>query len=388
MANIPTVFVSSTCYDLGQIRKDISHFIEEELGYSALLSEKSSFPVNPDADTINNCRQVVKEHADIFVLIIGGRYGSIDKDTTKSITNLEYLTARAQQIPIYAFIDKRILAILPVWKKNKMGDFSEQVDSTKVFDFINNIKSEGALWTHEFESAQDIITTLRFQFATLTKDGLKTRLQLKNRKDIDKLDLLSAKAFRIALEQPIAWEYRLFGQTLIDAIDQYGDIRREHKSGIVLGSSEYVSPEYFSTWVKDRTNETGRVVQAIGQLIGTDIQTAMGEPGQPGDPVEISFVTRKLGLAYQELIQWSQRLKRTRVDPDYEPVVKSMSAFNNQLIEELEEFGSRTLNTIEKVLIEIQKGNPQVVELCFNMELFNLDDFNEKWSILQTKLGY
>ena len=34
-----TVFVSSTCYDLMQIREDICRFIEKELGYEAMLSE-------------------------------------------------------------------------------------------------------------------------------------------------------------------------------------------------------------------------------------------------------------------------------------------------------------------------------------------------------------
>jgi hypothetical protein len=36
-----------------------------------VLSEFSSFPVDPNLDAIENCRAVVKEKADIFVLAVG-----------------------------------------------------------------------------------------------------------------------------------------------------------------------------------------------------------------------------------------------------------------------------------------------------------------------------
>lgn len=44
---VPTAFLSSTCYDLKQIRTDIKKFFEENLGFDIFLSEYTSFPVNP-----------------------------------------------------------------------------------------------------------------------------------------------------------------------------------------------------------------------------------------------------------------------------------------------------------------------------------------------------
>ena len=52
MSSPPNVMVSSTFYDLRQIRADLAHVILDELGYIALLSELPSFPVDPDLDTI------------------------------------------------------------------------------------------------------------------------------------------------------------------------------------------------------------------------------------------------------------------------------------------------------------------------------------------------
>jgi hypothetical protein len=97
----PAVLVSSTFYDLKQIRTDLKHFLTDDLGYRALLSEDPSFPINPDLTAIENCRRRVEQDADILILVIGGRYGSIDDRSAKSVTNLEYLGARAKAIPIF-----------------------------------------------------------------------------------------------------------------------------------------------------------------------------------------------------------------------------------------------------------------------------------------------
>src|SRR6476646_11478620 len=106
----PSVFVSSTCYDLNQIRADLRVFLLS-LGVEPLLSEHTTFPVNPQVGTMANCVNAVKERADIFVLIVGSRYGTLD-ESGKSITNREYLEARAKGIPIYVFISNSILNIL------------------------------------------------------------------------------------------------------------------------------------------------------------------------------------------------------------------------------------------------------------------------------------
>lgn len=74
----PTVMVSSTFYDLSQVREELRKFLQDEVGYRPLLSEHPSFPIDPDADTIENCKRRVEQDADILVLIVGGRYGYVD----------------------------------------------------------------------------------------------------------------------------------------------------------------------------------------------------------------------------------------------------------------------------------------------------------------------
>jgi Domain of unknown function (DUF4062) len=74
-ARIPAVFVSSISYDLDQIRADLKQFIEA-LGYDTVLSEYHSFPIDPYLQTVENCLRAVDRRADIFILVVGGRYCS------------------------------------------------------------------------------------------------------------------------------------------------------------------------------------------------------------------------------------------------------------------------------------------------------------------------
>ena len=66
-ARKPSIFVSSTCYDLKQIRQDIREFIEADLGYEAILSEYDSFPIDSDKDTII-VAQLSRQKSKIFIM--------------------------------------------------------------------------------------------------------------------------------------------------------------------------------------------------------------------------------------------------------------------------------------------------------------------------------
>jgi hypothetical protein len=68
------VFVSSTYYDLKHIRASLSSFIDS-LGYESVLSEKGDIAYAHDKPLDDSCYREASS-ADIFVLIVGGRYGS------------------------------------------------------------------------------------------------------------------------------------------------------------------------------------------------------------------------------------------------------------------------------------------------------------------------
>jgi len=242
---------------------------------------------------------VVDENADIFVLIIGGRYGTI-KDHGKSVTNMEYLKARAKSIPIYVFIDKSILSILPLWTANPQNDFSAVVDSPKLFEFLTAVRDTDAVWTLPFETAQDIIEGLRKQLAYLFMDALGFRQRVKSAQLPPQLANLKGAALSLVLERPSFWEHLLFANTFVEEIKLVKEHDWDVHYGVILGPGPYLKDwdEVFD-WITKQTNEAERLVVSFANLINTALTDALGPPGVSGDPVKLVYVSRRLADTYK-----------------------------------------------------------------------------------------
>jgi len=162
----PKIFLSSTCYDLGMVREQLRSFFLR-LGYDPILSEYSDVLYDPRTHTHTSCIQEVP-NADIVVVLIGSRFGgravpealgSIDiesllkssfdvtvlRDPEKlSITQLEVLKAIDATVPVFAFVDEKVMHDHYVYQKNK--DIADKIkfpsiekpeSARYIFEFIN-----------------------------------------------------------------------------------------------------------------------------------------------------------------------------------------------------------------------------------------------------------
>ncbi|MCJ7633513.1 DUF4062 domain-containing protein [Candidatus Bathyarchaeota archaeon] len=168
---IPKVFISSTCYDLRYIRENLKYFIKT-VGYEPVLSEEGAIYFDPALSTQDSCLREVPS-CQLFVLIIGGRFGEAYKDTEASITNIEYREAVKSKVPIFALVDSSVHSEYFVYQKNKANPGIDEnkiiypsVDSTKIFDFFEEVRRNSvnnALVP--FSDFSDIEAYLRQQWA-------------------------------------------------------------------------------------------------------------------------------------------------------------------------------------------------------------------------------
>jgi hypothetical protein len=190
---IPRVFISSTCYDLKYIRENLKYLIKT-LGYEPVLSEEGSVYYDPTLSTQDSCLREVPS-CQLFVLIIGGRFGEAYKETGASITNVEYREAVKSKIPIFALVDNSVLSEYFVYQKNKANPKIDvknidypSVDSTKMFDFIEEVRRNSvnnALVP--FGDFSDIEAYLRQQWA-----GMMFSFLTRQNEDMRVADTLSA----------------------------------------------------------------------------------------------------------------------------------------------------------------------------------------------------
>jgi RNA processing factor Prp31 len=162
----------------------------ERLGFESILSEKGDIAYSFDIPLDESCYREV-ENVDIFVLIVGGRYGSEvsngekkpDKrfyDRYESITKKEYETAVKKDVPVYILIESNVYAEYRTFLKNKENDKINfaHVDSVNIFYFIEDILSKprnNPIQT--FDKFDEIENWLKEQWAGLFRELLNRKSQ-------------------------------------------------------------------------------------------------------------------------------------------------------------------------------------------------------------------
>ena len=364
IAHPPSVFVSSTCYDLAQVRQDLRLFFES-LGMVPILSEFPSFPVDPNLDAIENCLVGVKEKADIFVLVVGERYGS-ETENGKSVTNLEYLEAKAKGIPRYVFVQKSILTEHSNWQKDRSGDFSGFVDSSKLFEFVESLRDPKENWVFPFDSAQDIIETLRTQLAYLFMDALTIRTKtLRSGLSEALMQDLSGAALLLAVQKPFAWEYRLFSQVLSDEISRMARIKKDLNYGLALGKAVRLGdPAEVIEWVQGKPAEFLLFLESGKVLINTALPKAVGALGEPGDVEEIVYVGMRLAEFYRSILEWTAEFRHILTEDMFSRLLELVARMSHNAIEEIEAYAVNLNRQLDGAARQYEESKqPQPLEI-------------------------
>lgn len=386
------IFISSTCYDLTQIRSDLYDFITG-LGHHPILSESCEFPIDPHITASENCINVVRNEADIFVLIIGNKYGSV-LNSGKSITNTEFLTALGKNIPIYTFALKQMTTLLPLWEKNPTADFSNVVDNNKVFEFLSDVRKNKGLWNFEFEKAQDVVNILRTQFSYLFRDALISKRQLMDLHISDFQSNMSPKALNILLKKSELYEMKFFFQSIIDEIEKHADLRRDYDYSLQLQpSSIHISDvQALTNWLQLKLGQIQNYICSLNNLFKA-YDFYYGKPGVSADLGGLSYVARSFAKLYACLLDWGIDVRSTIVSDEYKKLLSVFAEFPNAVIGQLEKFPHDALMQLNELEIKLQTGELKP-EVTINMPLsINIDDdvmnrYNVEFNSISSKYGY
>lgn len=296
----PRVFISSTFYDLRQIRVELDKFIES-LGYEPVRNEEGDIPYGKEDALQSYCYKEI-ENVDILVSIIGSRYGSVattEKSQEYSISQMELKTALAENKQVFVFIDKNVATEYETYSLNKSNSDIKYkyVDNPNIYKFIEEIKSlPNNNNIKEFETADDITSYLKEQFAGLFKQFIIDSKRVKEAyviKDIEK----TAKTLRelvdylkvenhdkdealgkiININHPLVNKVR---DILNIKYNIYIEGRNDLESILRSRGFEY---EFFDeTWVKRQGSNT-LVIKVSDELFDADNNLIYKKPGEWDD---------------------------------------------------------------------------------------------------------
>lgn len=161
----PRIFISSTFYDLRQIRVELDKFIES-LGYEPVRNEEGDILYGKEESLQSYCYKEI-ENVDILISIIGSRYGSsaaTEKSQEYSVSQMELKTALSENKHVFVFIDKNVATEYETYTLNKGNPNVnyKYVDNPNIYKFIEEIKSlPNNNNIKDFETADDITSYLR-----------------------------------------------------------------------------------------------------------------------------------------------------------------------------------------------------------------------------------
>jgi hypothetical protein len=186
---VARVFISSTCYDLVDVRAEVKALIED-MGFDAQLSEDdldSAFEVSGEIDktSIQECLDNVNT-CDCFVLILSQRYGpslgKADYDDV-SATHLEYREfvrrkERGDKVKLFVYVRDRLAQDFSTWKANRKQPIKHhwvpEKDAERLFTFLEEVSKLNA---HAGKDGTNNWFT-RFRDSTTLKDVIRRHLNV------------------------------------------------------------------------------------------------------------------------------------------------------------------------------------------------------------------
>jgi hypothetical protein len=217
-----------------------------------------------------------------------------------------------------------------------------------------------------FNSAQDIVRTLRAQLSYLFADSLALRAKLQS---TDTATLaLGADALRIYVEKPQGWEYLVLAKTLQDRIGAVHQRRLDLELGIAFGPIiNLLERTDLTSWVSSKLDQILQITSSVSNAMNGGIEKAVGAPGAPGNIKRIEHLASRIAEGYLQAIEWTLEFRRVKVEPEAERLVALTSELSSNMLREIEEFASSLFDEISHALREHASGGKATFTLSLTV---------------------
>jgi hypothetical protein len=244
MGFILHIFVSSTCYDLRDLRATVKRFLES-IGTAPQLSDDAGFASYPHLKPYVSCLKVLEE-CPLVIGIVDRRASAKFDDwapysqyngLTPTHAELKHAVAHKKKLLLYVQSDT--LANYQLWRKDPkvVGAMKAPVPDAAVFEMLQDLKVGEPIppWVRSFTDATDIITSLQENLI----NEVYTSLREQERRQLDEVKYLIDMIEQLApeLRQKIA-------ANLSDHVEELRRLKkRQEELETELGKAQQASAE-------------------------------------------------------------------------------------------------------------------------------------------------
>lgn len=248
------IFVSSTCFDLIDIRAELKQFLFD-LGFVPVLSDHldSGFETGINESSIETCLTNLRA-SDIVIIILSQRYGStLEKFGYGKIsaTHLEYNTAIEEQKKIFFFVRDMLVSEAILFEKNGKvaGHWIKEKDSS-LFSFYEEHKKLAEKnknnWISIFSNSLDIKKKLNIELKTEISTIRFKRLSESNQMPFIAIKVVTTSSGQMGnrIQMTLKNETNISGQNYKLIIYKYNGEWRDEKWNLAepgLATCEYTN---------------------------------------------------------------------------------------------------------------------------------------------------
>jgi hypothetical protein len=150
------IFLSSTCYDLVDLRAELEHHLASK-GFTMLLSNRPDFPISIGVHRHQACVDTVRDHCDLFILVLDKRFGAeYYCDKKISVTMAEFNQARNSGKKIFVLVRQNVFDERLSFNANHSADKPYKpvhTDDIRTFQIMDDVQSMTGYWMQPFSDS-------------------------------------------------------------------------------------------------------------------------------------------------------------------------------------------------------------------------------------------
>lgn len=233
-----------------------------------------------------------------------------------------------------------------------------RLDSTE----LPGVRSTVAYLDAEVEGAAGVAEAITTKLGSSRAEG--------TRRFNGRVPRTPAEAATLVGERPAGWEYILFSYWLVTGIEKRNDAYNDHRLRFALGG-EFVPTDEFVSYTQIEFARIGSIMEAFEHLLlGPAQQTAMGAPGEAGDPDLIQHFASRMLLIYDELLAWAHRIRSAATPLDEgRAALRALADYAAQPIEAVRDFVLDFRERMDQLTRTLESGESVSLQLTIEFDI-------------------
>lgn len=256
-----------------------------------------------------------------------------------------------------------MVTLLEAWKLNPSVKLSEGIDDNNIFKFINEVRSKSGRWNFEYDTALDIIDTLRKQLSILFRNSLELRKKIVSSPYEDLYSKISSKALNILMQKEESYDIKFFMQVMMDGINDCRDYKNDYQYSIILKPlQERRTYKELIKWIEFKFDELMSYIGSL-QKLSEAFKVFYKEKDDESDLRGLHYVANTYVEFYVILLKWGTSVKGMIVPEEFNEVMAVLSEMPSSIINEMEKYPKEATEKIPICIEKLSNGTLEKEDL-------------------------